>query len=79
LAQYSLSFNEKEKTNRVSINVNITMAGTMNRKNNQVIWKRIAKEITDKKNIGSVNKINQKSILNLSGIIRSKMDNIQTN
>jgi len=60
------------------MNVNIMMAGTMNRKNNQIIWKRIAKEITDKKNIGSVIKINQKSILDLSGIIRSKMDNAQT-
>lgn len=60
------------------MNVNIMMAGTMNRKSNQIIWKRIAKEITDKKNIGSVIKINQKSILDLRGIIRSKMDNAQT-
>ena len=54
------------------------MAGTMNRKNNQMIWKQIAKEITDKKKVGSVIKVNQKSILDLGGIIRSKMDSTQT-
>ena len=65
--------------NRTNKNVNIMMAGTMIRKTNQMIWKRITKEITDKKNMGSVIKVNQKSILDLSGIIRSKMDNTQTN
>ena len=59
---------------RSTTNVNNMMAGTTNKKNNQIIWKRIAKEITDKKNIQSAIKIDQKPRIDLIGIIRGKMD-----
>lgn len=65
--------------NRANKNVNIMMAGTMTRKTNQIIWKRITRDITDKKHAGSVVKVNQKSIIDLSGIIRTKMDIAHTN